>query len=154
MNVVRASTLFTLRTVLSKQRASRGWDLHAGFAPVTINHLHERDHKACPPVIRAITFMQTGTNCMAKFEFTEFERVSLGEMHAITTDCQGRDVLFGLNSEETEFLMKFRQNKSWHSSEACNTIQRAEELQHKHNLARHEVLGALIHLRNGRLIRH
>lgn len=39
------------------------------------------------------------------FEFTEKERAFLSEMHAITTDGSGREVLVGLTADETTTYM-------------------------------------------------
>lgn len=81
------------------------------------------------------------------FEFTAIERASLNEMRSITTDGQGREVLVGLDYTETEQFMNRRRR--------CAAGLRDDEgraawlaLARRHDLARLQVLGAEIALRN------
>jgi hypothetical protein len=79
--------------------------------------------------------------------FTDADRAYLNEMHAITTDSKGNEVLIGLSLEETEFYL------SYANSRMDGTEQRADqkrylELHEKHERARLAVLGAENELRN------
>ena len=82
------------------------------------------------------------------FTFTDEERASLGGMRAITQDPQGRAVLAGLTFEETHFYITYR--RKFLTLERDRNREHQErflELHRKH-IARVQVVGAEIRLRN------
>jgi hypothetical protein len=83
------------------------------------------------------------------FTFTDDERASLGWMRGIAQDPQGRAVLVGLTFEETDFYITYRRKYLTPGRDRDREHQRRYlELHRKHEIARLEVLGREIHLRN------
>ena len=83
------------------------------------------------------------------FTFTDDERASLGWMRGIAQDLQGRAVLVGLTFEETDFYITHRRKYLTPGRDRDREHQRRYlELHRKHEIARLEVLGREIHLRN------
>ena len=83
------------------------------------------------------------------FTFTDDERASLGWMRGIAQDPQGRAVLVGLTLEETDFYITYRRKYLTPGRDRDREHQRRYlELHRKHEIARLEVLGREIHLRN------
>jgi len=79
--------------------------------------------------------------------FTDADRTSLVEMRALTTDSAGREVLVGLTFEETVFYMEYT-NKRMQGYKDRPNSKRYLQLHEKHELARLEVLGTEIFVRN------
>ena len=83
------------------------------------------------------------------FTFTDDERASLGWMRGIAQDPEGRAVLVGLTFEETDFYITYRRKYLTPGRDRDREHQRRYlELHRKHEIARLEVLGREIHLRN------
>ena len=83
------------------------------------------------------------------FAFTVSERVWLTEQGAITTDDRGREVLVGLNFEQTAFYMD-HSRRSLTKDRECDLDRKKEflEFDRKHELARVAVQQAMIELAN------
>lgn len=73
--------------------------------------------------------------------FTDDERNYLIEMRAITTDTQGREMLVGLTTEETEFYIAYSRDLRGDSHNSADS-DRYLELNNKHEAARLSVLMA------------
>ena len=83
------------------------------------------------------------------FTFTDDERASLGWMRGITQDPHGRAVLVGLTFEETDFYITYRRKFLTPQRDRDHEHQRRYlELHRKHEIARLQVVGTEIHLRN------
>jgi hypothetical protein len=81
--------------------------------------------------------------------FTEQERASFGWMRGITQDSEGRPVLIGLTFEETDFYITYRRKFLTPERDRNREHQRLYlELHRKHEIARLQLLGAEIVLRN------
>jgi hypothetical protein len=88
------------------------------------------------------------------FTFTDDERASLGWMRGITQDPQGRAVLVGLTFEETDFYITYRRKfLTLERNRDRDHQRRYLELHRKHEIARLELVGTEIHLRNENPIR-
>lgn len=87
------------------------------------------------------------------FEFTDDERAHLNEMHAITTNSAGQELLVGLNEEETAFYMQYCREFAVGRRHREDS-KRYLELHDKREKARFAVLGAEIELRNENPPRH
>jgi hypothetical protein len=88
------------------------------------------------------------------FTFTDDERASLGWMRGISQDSQGRAVLVGLTLEETNFYITYRRKFFTPERDRDREHQkRYLELHRKHEIARLEVVGTEIDLRNKNLTR-
>ena len=79
--------------------------------------------------------------------FTDADRTYLAEMRALSRDSAGREILVGLTFEETEFYMEYT-NKRMQGHKDRPNSKRYLELHEKHELARLEVLGTEIFVRN------
>lgn len=77
------------------------------------------------------------------FAFTDSERDYLAPLGAIVKDAQGREVLVGLTTEETEFYMGYlRRRAAGEILAPEGDDERYDELHHKHEMARFAVLDA------------
>lgn len=81
------------------------------------------------------------------FRFTDAERIYLTEMHSLATDTEGNEVLVGLTLEETAFLMEHRRKFAAGDRDRENRA-RARELSDRHQVARLQVVGAIIEKTN------
>lgn len=86
------------------------------------------------------------------FTFTDTERAYLSEMRALTTDSQGREHLVGLTLDETALYMRCVRDRSRKGSR--EDTKRFVQLHDKHELARLQVIGAEVVLRQDKPTRH
>ena len=82
------------------------------------------------------------------FKFTEDERAAHSSTRALSTDASGREVLAGLDYEETTWYVQYLRTHG-NGQHAAESTSRFLELHDRHEIARMQVIVAEVESRNG-----
>jgi hypothetical protein len=82
------------------------------------------------------------------FKFTDNERATHSSTRALSTDASGREVLVGLDYEETTWYVQYLRTLG-HGQTGPESERRFRELNDRHEMARMQVIVAEVESRTG-----